>query len=458
MKKSILIRALSSSLIASVAVVAACSLVIAAPVDNAPVAMRAVDFLSSIGVNSAIDKRGETLEDTIRCAKYTGIRWFRAGIEGDTSIDSFVRLHDETDVRFSWGIGSGGSDIDKLITTARKLEKAAPGALLAFEGPNEPNNWGIVYRGEKGGSSSSWLPLAKMQAELYMAVKSDPALAKYPVWSIAENGAEAENVGLQFLTIPVGVGALMPSGTKYADCANVHNYIYHPNSPGIDENKTWNASDPTSACKVDGLYGNYGVTWAHRFPGYSEAQLQALPRVTTETGALIGDNITEEIQGLNILSMYLDQFKRGCHYTALYLLRDRVDEAGNQRFGLYRPDYSPRKAAVYLHNLTAILSDNGFLPKNERLNYTIPNEPSTVHDLLLQKSVGVFELVVWDERTNGRTDQVVIDLGPARRSVSIYDPTVGAAPEIHMQDIKSLILTLSDHPKIIEVARKGAAR
>ena len=61
--------------------------------------------------------------------------------------------------------------------------------------------------------------------------------------------------------------------------------------------------------------------------------------------------------------MYLDQFKRGWSYTAVYLLRDRADEGGNQQFGFYRPDYTPRKAAVYLHNLTTILADHGSLKK-----------------------------------------------------------------------------------------------
>ena len=59
--------------------------------------------------------------------------------------------------------------------------------------------------------------------------------------------------------------------------------------------------------------------------------------------------------------MYLDQFKRGWSYTSVYILRDRTDEAGNQRFGFYKPDYTPRKAALYLHNLTTILADKGTL-------------------------------------------------------------------------------------------------
>ncbi len=104
--------------------------------------------------------------------------------------------------RFSWGPGSGGSDLAKLIETGRQV--AAAGALLAFEGPNEPNNWGITYQGQAGGRDRSWMPVAKLQSDLYKAVKNDPVLKNYPVWSITEGGAETDNVGLQFLTIPRG--------------------------------------------------------------------------------------------------------------------------------------------------------------------------------------------------------------------------------------------------------------
>ena len=77
----------------------------------------------------------------------------------------------------------------------------------------------------------SWLAVAKLQRELYTRVKGDPVLRKYPFWSISENGAEVDNVGLQFLTIPDGAGTLLPAGTRFADYANVHNYIYKFRSP-----------------------------------------------------------------------------------------------------------------------------------------------------------------------------------------------------------------------------------
>lgn len=44
-------------------------------------AVSANDFLDSIGVVSAISKRGENLANTIECARYLGLRWFRSGYE-----------------------------------------------------------------------------------------------------------------------------------------------------------------------------------------------------------------------------------------------------------------------------------------------------------------------------------------------------------------------------------------
>lgn len=415
------------------------------------------DFLDSIGIVTSFPDRGQPLPKTVEMVKYAGFRWVRGGIEGvtedgPTTIQTYIDLHKQTGAKFSWGLVSGGVDIARLMATAKQL--AAADALLAFEGNNEPNNWGVTYLGEKGGGPApSWMAVAKLQRDVYNAVKTDPALRKYPVWSISENGAETDNVGLQFLKIPEGAETLLPAGTTFADFANVHNYVYHPGSPGLLDNKTWNAADPTSACKVDGLYGNYGRTWAKHFQGYTEKELLTLPRVTTETGTTIGGEITEEIQAQNIVSMYLDQFKRGWKHTAVYLLRDRGDEAGNQSFGLFRADYSPRKAAVYLHNLTTILADRGAASTPTTLSYVIPIQPATVHDMLLQKSDGTFALVVWSERLKG-SDEVTVRLGKAYADVKIYDPSAGTEPVRTLKAADAITLTMSDRPFVIEISEK----
>jgi hypothetical protein len=412
------------------------------------------DFLDSIGVVSTFPDRGQPLHKTIEMVRYCGFRWVRAGIEGlsedgPTTIQTFLDLHRETGVRLNWGLVSGGTDIELLVSSAKVLAKA--GALLAIEGNNEPNNWGVTYEGERGGGPDrSWMAVAKLQRDLYRAVKSDPVLAAYPVWSISEPGAQRDNVGLQFLTIPRGANTLMPAGTAFADYANVHNYIYHPHSPRPMDNKVWNAADPSAASKVDGLFGNFGITWRRWFKGYPQSELDTLPRVTTETGALIEGPVTEELHALNLMNMYLAQFKRGYSYTSVYLLRDRTDEGGNQAFGFYRSDYTPRKAALYLHNLTTILADDGSRADPGRLDFAIPDQPETVHELLLQRSDGTLQLIVWGERSTGQ-DHVTVRFAARHPSVRIYDPTLGTEPVETADDVTSIDLTLSDHPLVIAI-------
>jgi hypothetical protein len=145
-------------------------------------AVPATDFLNSIGVVTTFPDRGQPLARTVEMVKYGGIRWVRGGIEGltadgPTTLQTYLDLHRQAGVRFSWGLVSGGADLQKLLETARPL--AAADALLAFEGNNEPNNWGVTYHGKQGGGRApSWVPVAELQRDLYRAVKSDPVLKK----------------------------------------------------------------------------------------------------------------------------------------------------------------------------------------------------------------------------------------------------------------------------------------
>ena len=202
----------------------------------------------------------------------------------------------------------------------------------------------------------------------------------------------------------------MDPGTEYADFANCHNYMYHPGWPGAPhDNQVWNAADPASSCRADGLYDNFGKTWLKGFAGYSEEELATLPKVTTETGVRIGDcdgAITEHIQGCNYMNLFLSQFKRGWDKTFIYEFIDDPDGA----FGFYGADCSPRrKSALYLHNLTTLLDDTTRAATPVSFRYTlIPPVPATVHDLLLQKSDGDLWLIVWGENVGATSDMTIL--------------------------------------------------
>ena len=90
--------------------------------------------------------------------------------------------------------------------------------------------------------------------------------------------------------------------------------------------------------------------------------------------------------------------------------------------------------------------------KPGKLNYAIPDEPTTVHDMLLQKSDGAFQLIVWSEKDKG-TNNVTVNLGKTYVPVKVYDPTVGTTPVQTLASINSLMLTFSDHPVIISLPK-----
>ena len=63
-------------------------------------AQSANEFLNSIGVNSAIFRRGETLAQTIECIKYLGARWIRTdeSMNTDEKVRNIKELHEQTGV------------------------------------------------------------------------------------------------------------------------------------------------------------------------------------------------------------------------------------------------------------------------------------------------------------------------------------------------------------------------
>ena len=414
-------------------------------------AQSAYDFLQSIGVNSAIYRRGESVERTIECVNYIGARWIRTdeSMHTDEQVAAIKQLTDATGVKISTSLGSGGSDIESLIQGSRRM--AAMGVLLAIEGNNEPNNWGIRYKGQEGGRDKSWVAVARLHRDLYQAVKSDDVLRRYPVWATTETGAMTDNVGLQYLEVPKDATDVVAEfrGARFADVANCHNYFVHPTWAAPKNNQTWLSSLPTSVAKGDHLQGNYGVTWLKKYKGYSDEELQQLPRVTTETGATISGQMTEEMQARMYLSCYLSQFAQGWSHTAMYILRDRSDEAGNQSFGFYDKDYRPRKAAHYLHNLTTLLDDDKPAKRLSSVAYSIENQSAEVHDLLLQKSDGSFALIIWGELYEGGKQTVTVRL-KRKYNIRIFNPTVGTSPTCEGR-MDNFDLRVTTHPYIIEL-------
>lgn len=412
-------------------------------------AVPAMDFLNSMGVCVHI-QHGEDASRMAPLLKYIGVKNVRDAADRNYDTSGLIRLHDEAGVKVVICIGSGARDADlpAVLDMARRLHRA--GALLAIEGPNEPNNFGgVTYRGRSTARDNTWMPVAEMQRDLYAAVKADSELCRYPVFGVSETGAQTDNTGLQFLTVPPGTECLMPEGTRFADYLNVHNYMYHPSWQGLADNRVWMAADHTAACRVDGLYGNHGLTWLKKYEGYTEEELATVPRVTTETGVRVGDSngeVTEHVQACHYMNVYLAQFSRGWKHTFIYEMIDDGDGA----FGFFHRDYStPRLAAHALHNMTTLLADSLTAPCDS-LAYSLSSETDCVHDLLLRKHDGSFALVVWGERASG-SEKAVLSLDKSYM-LEVFDPLTGLVPQSRREDSR-LELEVSDHPIIIRISR-----
>ncbi len=411
-------------------------------------AARAVDFLDSIGVNTHMGHSVDNVPKTATALSFAGFRCVR---DGDNTSPGFVndliQVHKQIGVKFVL-VKSSPNDawMTDVINASKTL--ASAGALLALEGPNEPNNWPVTYQGVTSNKDVDFLPVAKWQAEFYRRCKADPVLKNYPVFHSSEAGGEPNNVGLQYLTIPTPLpaGVLMPPGTRFSDYANLHNHL---NRKALSDNMAWENASSDQVGWADGIHMEYGHTWKKNYPGYTNSEDRwALPKVSTETGWPVGSyGLTEEQQGRLFLNVYLSQFKQGFKHTFIYILRDTPAEPGK---GFFDANYSAKKAGTYLHNLTAILNDTGSLATPGSLDYSIPGPPAAVHDLLLQKSNGRFYLAVWNERVSG-SDDVTVNLGGSRATAKIYDPTVGLPPIQTLNNVGSIPLTLSDHPVIVEL-------
>ncbi len=410
-------------------------------------AVTANAFLNTLGVNTHI-AQGFGWATYTNSLTYTGIRNIRDGLNSG-NVTPYVSLHAATGVRVDLLTGASSSSMSWQINGGGTL--ASNRVLLALEGPNEPNNFTITYNGVSGGGSLSWVPVAQYQRDLFSNVVNSAILSNYPVFNVSEGGAEIDDVGLQFNAIPIGSGIAMPDGTQYANYANPHNYVSGNCKDWVD-NAAWWAEEPTFTTNcLDGLYGEYGVTWKEGYTGYVTNQLETLPRDTTETGwptAVVDGALTQDQQGKLYINLYMDAYIRGWSYTFIYEMYD--NQGGTYYGGFYDTSKVAKLSAIYLHNFTTILADtNTFTPGS--MNFTIPSQPATVHSLLLQKSNGTLYLVVWDERTNA-TDNVTVNLGANCPTVNVYDPTVGTNVTQVLSNVNSVALSLSDHALILGIA------
>lgn len=188
--------------------------------------------------------------------------------------------------------------------------------------------------------------------------------------------------------------------------------------------------------------------------GISSAALSA------STWGNAGDEATQAVIDLNAL---LDAYANGAARAYLYVLQDAKKALDlESSFGLFNPDGTPKVVATSLHNLTGILSDPGaaastFVPAPIALAFS--GLPSTASWLLLEKSQGTYEVLVWNSgaAVSGPSGDltppvspVVVKLGTPYGVVKTYDPVKSSAPAVSLTQQSSVAISLSRDPQVVE--------
>lgn len=398
--------------------------------------LSASGFINSIGVNAhaGFGWTGyNNLALMVDDLEYLGVTHLRDAMGTSPAAQPVVEGLAAAGYKFDFLVSSalpqtGTTGLQKYIVSLEKFVASHPGSISAIEGLNEANHQPFSYNG-----SSSLSAAAQFQSALYQAVNANAALGSIPVY----------NLSLAY-NDPQGYSQLgNMSGS--VDYANAHAYVSTSLTPSSSIAATLSAVMTAAPGK---------------------------PVVITETGYTTQTNtqylgVNETVQAKSILNTLVDAYKAGVSATYLYELFDRDSSAANTNpeanFGLFNSDGTPKLAATAIHNLTTILADDGKggLQPTDPLNYTLSNMPATGNSMVLGKSNGAYELVVWaepklwndstDTEVSNAAQTVTVNLGGVHHTVKVYDTLTGTTAIASYTDVSTITIPVSDHPLIIEI-------
>jgi hypothetical protein len=396
-------------------------------------ANRASDFLDTLGVNIHISQPGGSygnVNTVINGLKYLGIDHVRDA----TVYGSSTPYHTLANAGIKFNLfvqrvdAKNGTEMAAAVDRLAAFATQHPGTVVSIEGPNEVNNWPVTYNSQTGTAGAQ-----AFQHTLFTEVNADPVLKDLPILGFTD----------------------WPQHSGSSDWINIHPYSKYGDQPFREIN--WHKTDLET---VDS-----GKPFAITETGYHTS-------LTSDTTAGGWEGVDQITQAKLTLNTYMDAFKLGSKATYMYeLMASYADPAGSdkeQHFGLFDVSGNAKPAATAVHNLTTILADTGANAETfatGSLSYTTTGLPASGSNVLLQKSSGAYDIVLWNEPDiwNENTDtpitaptsNVTVNLGATYASVKIYDPLVGTAPIKTLSNVSSVSVGVTDHPVIVEVRLGG---
>jgi hypothetical protein len=309
-------------------------------------------------------------------------------------------------------------------STVVEIAKSVPASAEAVEGPNEWDVWNnLTYNGQPFPTG-----IRNFQAELYAALKGDPATAHLDVLgpSIALwwNAAKLGNVPCDFGTMHSYAGGGTPT-------------------EGLDDK--W-----IPAAQL--VCGNKLIVATES--GWHTA-------MNDDTASQRG--VSEQAVRKYVPRLYLEYFNRGIKRAFIYELIDLwSDPKQESNFGLLHNSGAPKPSFTALKNLILLLKAPGESSLSPQfLDYTLSGNTTHVHHTLLQKQDGRFYLILWLEvpsfNLQNKTDiavptqEVTLNLNTPIQVATTYQPIASTTPIQQYASPQELSLRVPDHPLVIEL-------
>ncbi len=197
------------------------------------------------------------------------------------------------------------------------------------------------------------------------------------------------------------------------------------------------------------------------------------PIVFTESGYHNAINERNDQPGVSeaaaakyIPRLFLEDFMRGVPRTYLYEFLDEAADPGltnpQLHWGLIRADGSEKPVFLALKNLIAELSDSSEPASVGPLSWSLNPASAQIHHLLLEKSNGTYDLVLWQEVSSydvTRHEDVdnsalsaTLTLERRARAITAYQPVTQPAPVRTWNNVTSVPLAIPDHPLVVEIS------
>ncbi len=408
-------------------------------------AARASSFLSSIGINTHLGSWDQSWgvgngqwagaeAKVLAELRYVGIGNIRDSIpQGGTIAEMSDLGNDGYKFDLVQRVSGGQVGLAADITTMTTMMASAPGSIISYEGANEYNSNNYGLNGQYSYGNLSWGALDDQVSE---AALRNSALGN-----------------LTYVAASTASLASAPSVAPYVNASNWH--VYSGDGQQLDVNLA--AGIAAAAATASG-----------KPVIITETGISSASTSVTNWGAS-GDEYT---QGLIDTNGVLDGFKDGASQTYLYDLMNDTQAANlENNFGLFNADGSAKAAATDIHNLTTILADTGTNAgsfNTTSLNLSLSGLPGTASDMLLQKSSGTYDLVlwnggatIWNTSTNSEvtpaTANVTVQLGGVYQTVKLFDPLVSSSPLQTLSNVSSLSAGLSKDPLIVEISSAGGS-